>query len=148
MNTYKFSESVCEALGLQFDKNSALSDNDLVVPHRFDPSISREEALTRNSEIVVCDKCGVSGNRPNMMRWHFDNCKTVFRKCEQCHEIIPKQGIKDFQYNVKKYCNRKCYMEYKKGRAPIVMTKEIREKLSVAAKKRQSDIRSARMNCE
>ena len=75
---------------------------------KFDKEICRKEALERNAEIVVCDKCGVSGNRPNMMRWHFENCKTVFRNCNFCNGIIPRQGIKDSSYNQKKYCNSKC----------------------------------------
>ena len=145
METYNFAKSVSNALGLEF---TPISDQDLEITHKFDPTISREEALKRNSEIVVCDKCGVSGNRPNMIRWHFDNCRTLLRTCEQCGETIPKQGIKDIQYNVKKYCNRKCYMEYKKGKAPIVMTKEIREKLSIHAKRRELGKRNMRIKCE
>ena len=101
----------------------------------FDPNISREEALKRNSEFITCDKCGVTGNRPNMMRWHFDNCKTILRKCEQCGNTIPRQGTKDYLYNQKKYCNRKCYSESKKGKTFLDMTKEMKNKISISRKK-------------
>lgn len=97
--------------------------------HRFDPDICRKEAIKRNSEIVTCDKCGVSGNRPNMMRWHFENCKTILRECQYCKEIIPRQGMKDFLYTQKKYCNRNCYMKSKIGKPPIIMTEVIKNKL-------------------
>jgi hypothetical protein len=100
-----------------------------------DPTINREEALKRNSEIVKCTKCGVEGNKPNMMRWHFDNCKTELKTCKQCKNVIPRQGIKDYLYKEKHYCNRKCYMESKKGKAPIEMTSEVRKKVSEARKK-------------
>lgn len=92
------------------------------------------EALKRNSTIVECPHCGVKGNEPNMLRWHFDNCQTVLRCCEQCGNTIPRQGIKPHLYDVKKYCNRKCYMESKKGKPPIVMTNEVKNKLSVIKK--------------
>jgi len=99
------------------------------------PLVSRNEALKRNAEIVECPKCGVKGNRPNMMRWHFDNCKTVLRKCQQCGNTIPRQGIKDIQYNQKIYCNQDCYMESKKGKNAIEMTEEVRKKISEAKKR-------------
>jgi hypothetical protein len=97
---------------------------------RFNPELSREEALKRNAIQMTCPKCRVFGQGVNMKRWHFDNCKTQLKTCEQCDEIIPRQGIKDFQYNHKKYCNRKCYMESKKGKAPIEMTDEVKQKIS------------------
>ena len=100
-----------------------------------DPALSREEALKRNAEFVTCPKCGVEGNRPNMMRWHFENCKTKLKNCQQCGKIIPRQGTKDHVYNAKKYCGRKCYMESKKGKNPITMTQEIRNKISNSRKK-------------
>lgn len=87
------------------------------------------EALKRNSTIIKCPHCNVTGNEPNMLRWHFDNCETVLRCCEQCNNTIPRQGIKPFLYDVKKYCNRKCYMESKKGKPPIIMTREVKEKI-------------------
>lgn len=96
----------------------------------IDSEIERKEAIERNSEIIICDRCGVSGNRPNMMRWHFENCKTIFRNCEYCKNIIPRQGIKNILYDRKKYCNRKCYTESKKGKIPIIMTDEVKNKLS------------------
>jgi len=104
----------------------------------------KTEALIRNSTFIKCIHCGVEGNEPNMFRWHFDNCTTKLRKCEQCGEIIPRQGIKPFLYDVKKYCNRSCYMESKKGKAPIVMTEDVKKKLSDIAKS-QSETRSERM---
>jgi len=27
-------------------------------------------------EVLECPHCGVSGSKPNMVRWHFENCKT------------------------------------------------------------------------
>ena len=90
----------------------------------------KSEAEKRNAVMVQCPKCGVTGNEPNMLRWHFDNCTTHLRTCKQCGENIPRQGIKPIQYDVKKYCNRKCYMASKKGKAPIIMTDEVKDKLS------------------
>jgi hypothetical protein len=104
----------------------------------------KTEALIRNSTIIKCIHCGVQGNEPNMLRWHFQNCNTKLRCCEQCGEIIPRQGIKPFLYDVKKYCNRNCYMESKKGKVPIKMTDDIKSKLSNIAKE-QSVVRSERM---
>ena len=69
-----------------------------------------------------------------MLRWHFDNCETILRCCEQCGNTIPRQGIKPFLYDVKKYCNRRCYMDSKKGKPPIVMTEEVKNKLSAIRK--------------
>lgn len=108
-------------------------DNPLDVPTQYDSEIARIEALKRNAETVECDKCGVKGNRPNMLRWHFENCQVKLRTCKQCNSIIPRQGVKDFTYNQKFYCNRKCYMESKKGRPPIIMTDEIKKKISLKA---------------
>jgi ERCC4-related helicase len=102
------------------------------------------EANIRNSTILKCPKFGVKGNEPNMLRWHFENCETKLRCCEQCGNTIPRQGIKPFLYDVKKYCNRKCYMESKKGKAPIVMTDEVKNKLSKIALT-QSEERSERI---
>jgi len=99
------------------------------------PLVNRYEALRRNSEIVECPKCGVKGNRPNMVRWHFENCKTVFRKCNHCGNTIPRQGIKESQYKQKLFCNQECYMESKKGKNPIEMTDEIKQKISEARKR-------------
>jgi hypothetical protein len=104
----------------------------------------KTEALVRNATIIECTRCGVKGSEPNMFRWHFSNCTTKLRCCEQCGEVIPRQNIKPFLYDVKKYCNRKCYTESKKGKSPITMTDEIKTKLSNIAKE-QSDIRSERM---
>jgi hypothetical protein len=97
--------------------------------------LCRSDAQIRNSTFIECPHCKVVGNEPNMLRWHFDNCTTTFRNCEQCNGIIPRQGTKPFQYDVKKYCNRKCYMDSKKGKPPIVMTDEVKNKLSVIRKK-------------
>ena len=88
------------------------------------------DALKRNSTSIKCPKCDVVGNEPNMLRWHFDNCNSILRLCEQCNNTIPRQGIKPFLYDVKKYCNRKCYMNSKKGKQPIKMTDEVKEKIS------------------
>jgi hypothetical protein len=104
----------------------------------------KTEALIRNSTILKCVHCGVEGNEPNMLRWHFENCTTKLKICEQCEETIPRQGIKPFLYDAKKYCNRKCYMESKKGKAPIKMTAEVKNKISSIAKS-QSEVRSERM---
>ena len=116
------------------DKDSILDQTRLFV----------EDALKRNSTFIQCPKCKVVGNEPNMYRWHFENCKTTFRTCEQCNETIPRQGLKPFLYDAKKYCNRKCYTESKKGKPPILMTDEIKQKLSKIALS-QSKERSDRM---
>lgn len=125
-------DKIAEFLGISPETTSDYDLDALFNEYKiinFDPEISRKEALLRNAEIVSCDKCGVVGNRPNMMRWHFENCKTEFRQCQQCDNQIPRQGIKDFLYNQKKYCNRSCYMKSKIGKAPIIMTEEIKAKL-------------------
>lgn len=107
--------------------------SNLIFPN--DPEICRMEALKRNSEIVQCPKCGVQGNRPNMMRWHFDNCdEMTLKECLQCKKIIPR-NVKPHSYKKKHYCNRKCYMESKKGKNPIEMTSEVRKKISESRKK-------------
>lgn len=116
-------------------------DNGIIL---FDPAISREEALKRNADIVECDNCGVKGNRPNMMRWHFENCQTILKSCKQCGKVIPRQGVKDYLYNQKIYCDRSCYMESKKGKSPVIMTDEVKMKISVSAKKTSNE-RSERM---
>ena len=116
--------------------------------NKWDPTISKEEVLIRNSEIVVCDRCGVSGNRPNMMRWHFDKCKTLLRNCEHCSNTIPRQGIKDYLYNQKKFCNRVCYMASKKGKPAMIMTEDIKQKLSIVAKEREQKKKTQRISCD
>lgn len=139
-------DPIAKALGI----TSTVSTDDYEIPkfHVFDLNVCREDALKRNAEFVTCDRCGVRGNYPNMMRWHFESCKTVLRKCEQCGGIIPRQGKKDSQYCVKKFCNRKCYMASKKGKAPIVMTEEVKNKLrypkSEEHKKKLSESRKKR----
>lgn len=97
------------------DLRKWIIDNPLDIPLQYNSEISKTEALKRNAEIVTCDKCGVTGNRPNMMRWHFENCQVILRSCKQCGNTIPRQGIKDYLYDKKIFCNRKCYMESKKG---------------------------------
>ena len=128
-------DPLSEALGIEPNPNFKFSDW-LIVPENLDPHILRQEAIKRNSEFVACDKCGVVGNRPNMMRWHFENCKTTLKECKQCGKTIPRQGIKDHIYNKKTYCNRNCYMKSKIGKPPIIMTNDIKEKLSKIAKER------------
>ena len=96
----------------------------------FYPELAREEALERNADIIECNKCGVTGNRPNMMRWHFDNCTRKAKPCKSCNKDIPMQGLKPYLYDAKNYCNRECYTESRKGIKPIVMTDEVRRKLS------------------
>jgi hypothetical protein len=64
-----------------------------------------------------------------MIRRHFENCKTKFRNCRQCSKISPRQGVKDHVYNQKKYCDRSCYMKSKRGKPPIKMTEEVKNKL-------------------
>jgi len=107
----KTTEALSKALEIECDVEIDYSDCIL-----FDPITNREEAIKRNAEIVECDKCGVKGNRPNMMRWHFDNCKVILRSCKQCGNTIPRQDIKDYLYDQKIYCNRKCYMKSKLGK--------------------------------
>lgn len=120
-------------------QKSLEGDSNLFIP--YDPIINKIEAIKRNSEFVTCPKCGVEGNRPNMMRWHFDKCKTILKNCKQCGEVIPRQGIKDCQYKEKHYCNRKCYMESKKEIVFLEMTVEMREKISIARKKYLNNVK-------
>jgi len=127
-----------------FESLKTFKFEDNVKEHLDQKELFKIEALIRNSTIIKCTYCGVEGNEPNMLRWHFENCTTKLRCCIQCGETIPRQGIKPFLYDVKKYCNRKCYMESKKGKAPIEMTDEVKNKLSNIAKE-QSEIRSERM---
>jgi|13_taG_2_1085334.scaffolds.fasta_scaffold118736_1 hypothetical protein len=100
----------------------------------LNPTLNRQEAIARNKESLTCDRCGVTGGGPNMLRWHFENCKSKAKQCKECGKDIPMQGIKPYLYNQKKFCNRACYMESKKGIPPIKMTKEVRKKLSDARK--------------
>jgi hypothetical protein len=126
-----------EALGIEPNPNFKFDW--LVLPENFDPDISRQEAIKRNSEFITCDRCGVIGNRPNMMRWHFENCKTQLRDCRHCLKIIPRQGVKDYLYKQKIYCDRNCYSLSKIGKEPIVMTDEVKAKISIKAKEQSSE---------
>ena len=101
-----------------------------------DPKILRMEAIKRNSEFVTCPKCSVIGNYPNMMRWHFDKCKTKLKECKQCNQTIPRQGIKDYLYKQKNYCDRNCYMQSKIGKNPINLTSEMKEKIGLKNRKK------------
>jgi len=134
-------DPISEALGLD---PLEISYEHIRMCQVHDPKISREEAITRNSDIVTCSVCGVTGNGPNMARWHFENCKRKVKQCQQCEHDIPMQGIKPYLYKQKKYCNRDCYMESKRGIPPIEMTQEVRKKLSDMAIS-QSEARSNRM---
>ena len=140
-------DPLSEALGMEsnpqlFEKISKLENTDLLP--QFNSIICREEAIKRNTNIVQCDKCGVSGGETNMRRWHFENCKTKLKKCLECGNIISRQNIKDYLYDQKIYCNRKCYSKSKTGKVPILMTDEIKKKLSDSAFKHSKD-RSDRM---
>lgn len=33
------------------------------------------ENAAQNNVEITCPHCGKTGNKPTMMRWHFDNCK-------------------------------------------------------------------------
>ena len=125
-------DPLAQALGIEPNPNLK-DDIYLFIPNEINAKINSEEALRRNAEIVVCDRCGIKGNRPNMMRWHFENCKTKLRTCKHCLSYIPRQNIKPIIYDKKHYCNRACYMESKKGKVPITMTDEVRFKISEAA---------------
>lgn len=102
--------------------------------------LSHSEALNRNHTITQCPICCIEGNDPNMKRWHFENCKQSLLNCLVCGDIIPRQGTKPYQYNKKKYCNRKCYGISKVGVSPIKMTKDVRDKLSTKAKTRSLEL--------
>lgn len=110
-----------------------------------DPTVNRMEALKRNSDFIKCPKCGVKGNRPNMMRWHFENCDEMpLKKCLFCKKTIARD-VKPHRYKQKLYCNQKCYMESKKGKPPIEMTKEIKEKLSKLKKEYYAKLRASQI---
>jgi hypothetical protein len=137
-------DPIAEALGIKPIKNLdyLFADDSNCV---YNPEISRIEALKRNSEFVTCDRCGQSGNRPNMMRWHFENCKTTpNKKCPHCGDVISPKGIKRNIYEQKVFCTRFCYIASRKGIIPIEMTEEIRKKISRSALSR-SDQLSMRM---
>lgn len=34
-----------------------------------------KESAAKNNIQVTCPHCGKTGNKPTMLRWHFDNCK-------------------------------------------------------------------------
>ena len=133
MSSTTIYDSISESLGLQ--AIDTIIDNDDTHEMILNPTLNREEAKKRNAEIVTCGVCGVSGNYPNMMRWHFENCSQQLRNCQQCGEVIPRQGTKPYLYKQKKFCNRKCYAESKKGKPPIVMTEEVKQKLRGPRKK-------------
>lgn len=140
-------DSLSAALGIEpnpelFERIRNLESIDL--PAQYSPVTSREEAIIRNTTIVTCDRCGTSGGEPNMRRWHFDNCKTKFKDCKHCGKVIPRQGIKDYQYNKKVFCNAACYFENKKNKPALIMTDEVRKKLSEIAKA-DATTRSERM---
>lgn len=126
-------KKLAESLGIEYCEIDDIDMSALIFTN--DPTILKEEALKRNSEKIQCPKCGVEGNRPNMMRWHFDKCKTKLKNCKECGKIIPRQGIKDYLYDQKHYCNQICYMKTKKGKIPVEMTPEIRKKISESRKK-------------
>ena len=130
-----------ESLGITTNISILDIDDDYNV---FDSTISSMEAIKRNQEIVECPRCGVKGNRPNMMRWHFENCKTELKQCKHCANIIPRQDCKDYVYKKKMFCDNVCYNEFKKGKIPINMTSDVKKKISEAALK-DSKNRSERM---
>lgn len=123
-------------LALKKSVRKQIENFDIII----DPKISKEEALKRNAEIVKCDRCGVSGNRPNMMRWHFENCKTILKEYKHCGAVIPRQGIKDVLYEKKIYCNQVCYYNSKKGKPFITMTDQIKNKISQSACSRSKEL--------
>ena len=130
---YSIHDKLCAAFDLDPSDNpipNSLFDelpDDLV---RFNPELAREEALIRNSTKLKCTNCGTIGQSVNMRRWHFERCRTNLKNCKQCGDVIPRQGIKDYLYDKKTYCNRSCYTESKKGKSPIQMTNEVKQKIS------------------
>jgi hypothetical protein len=131
-------DPIAEALGVLPNTNL---DYLFSPPPEYNPEIQRLEALKRNAEFVTCDRCGQTGNRPNMMRWHFDNCKTTLnKKCLYCEKIISPVGIKRRVYEKQKYCNNLCYISSRVGIAPIEMTPEIKAKLSRSAYTRKAQL--------
>ena len=80
-------------------------------------SIDSREALIRNATTLVCPKCGTQGNMGNIMRWHFDNCKTILRNCKHCNNTIPI--VKPYvRYSKMSFCNSACYYASKVGHQP------------------------------
>jgi hypothetical protein len=136
MNIY---DPLSLALGLEPQENPTYLQDDNI-PNQYDPNWCRKDAIARNKIEYTCNKCGVIGKGPNMIRWHFDYCQTVLRDCKQCGKTIPRQGTKDYLYNKKIFCNRQCYMKSKKGNAPIIMTDNIKNKLKEKALSRSDDL--------
>ena len=103
----------------QFCKENYHPIDDTGIPEDavlFNPELNREEALERNRDIIECPNCNRVGNRPNMMRWHFENCKMKTRYCIECNNPIPKK-YKASQYKNMKYCDHKCYGKSRIGQA-------------------------------
>jgi hypothetical protein len=134
-------DKIAEALGIEPFDDFVFDIESL--DKRFDSKFQSEEAIKRNKEIVQCTRCGIFGNRPNMMRWHFEACKTKLKECEECHNIIPRQNVKDSLYDKKKFCNSTCYFKSKLNIPPVIMTDDVKKKISESALK-QSKERSDR----
>ena len=131
-------DTISDALGIMPSTNL---DYLFSLPPEYNPEISKLEALKRNAEFVTCDRCGKTGNRPNMMRWHFDNCKTsVDKKCPQCEKVISPEGMKRNIFEKKIYCSKFCYIASRKGINPIEMTPEVRAKISRSALSRSEQL--------
>jgi ERCC4-related helicase len=127
-----FGKSLDEILGSQVrltdkDKNKFLSD--------CGTPISSVEAKRRNLVIVECPKCHVSGNEPNMRRWHFDRCAQPLLNCKQCTTVIKRQGIKPWLYKQKKYCSKKCFQESSRGVKRSPLSEETKKRISIAKRR-------------
>lgn len=52
------------------------SNNPFYDKHHTDESLQKMSVAAINRSKVKCPYCGTVGDKPNMKRWHFDNCKT------------------------------------------------------------------------
>jgi hypothetical protein len=121
--------SFCEGLGIEWDG----TELEIFSENTSDFQLRRRQAIERNKKIVTCPKCNITGGETNMLRWHFENCKVIIRYCKQCNKPIQRQNQKDYIYNKKIYCSNNCYNISKLGKCPIVMTEEVKKKISIAS---------------
>lgn len=71
-------------------------------------AFTQDDASTNNQEIT-CPHCGKKGNKPTMMRWHFDKCKA--NKTNKVGETGQRKK-RNFQTDMSEYEE---YCDFKKN---------------------------------
>ena len=61
-------------VGPNLGKSSTLKDSTITEEHRFAIIVG---STGHKKATVCCPHCGLVGGRGNMMRYHFDNCKSI-----------------------------------------------------------------------